>query len=61
MNMNERLRKKMLKRNSGDVKEFGSQYRENTRNFDASEYEKAEKRVRKFKEDTNKMKQPAKV
>lgn len=49
MNMNERLRKKVGKRNQNDVEEFGAQYRKNARNFNASEYENAEKQIRKFR------------
>lgn len=61
MNMNERLRKKMDKRGPEEAKEFGSQYRENACNFNASEYEKAEQRVREFRENKNKMKEPLKI
>ncbi|TMN21709.1 hypothetical protein [Lentibacillus cibarius] len=61
MNMNERLRQKMNKRGPREAKEFGSQYRENACNFSASEYEKAEKRVREFRENKNKMREPAKI
>lgn len=53
MNMNERLREKMAKRNQNNVEEFGAQYRKNARNFNASEYEKAEKKVRKFRGNKN--------
>jgi hypothetical protein len=48
MNLNEQLRKKVAARGQKEVEAFGAQYRENSRDFNASEYEKAEERVRKL-------------
>lgn len=43
----------MAKRNQNDVEEFGAQYRENARNFNVPEYEKSERKVRKFRKNRN--------
>jgi hypothetical protein len=48
MNLNELLRKKIAASGQKEAEAFGAQYRENARDFNASEYEKAEERVRKL-------------